>query len=67
MSLHREIHLEDELCADLTAAGWLYDPADAGRRAPVRARQPARSARPSVTHGAPGAATSGAPRAGGPP
>jgi type I restriction enzyme, R subunit len=30
MSLHKEIHLEDELCADLTAAGWLYDAADAG-------------------------------------
>ena len=31
MSIHKEIHLEDEICADLTAAGWLYDAADAGR------------------------------------
>ena len=31
MSIHKEIHLEDEICADLTAAGWLYDPADADR------------------------------------
>ena len=23
MSIHKEIHLEDELCADLTTAGWL--------------------------------------------
>ena len=30
MTLHREIHLEDEICADLSAAGWLYDAADAG-------------------------------------
>jgi type I restriction enzyme, R subunit len=30
MSIHKEIHLEDEICADLTAAGWLYDAADAG-------------------------------------
>jgi hypothetical protein len=27
MSIHKEIHLEDEICADLTAAGWLYDAA----------------------------------------
>jgi type I restriction enzyme R subunit len=31
MSIHKEIHLEDEICADLTAAGWLYDSADASR------------------------------------
>ncbi len=31
MSIHKEIHLEDEICADLAAAGWLYDAADAGR------------------------------------
>ncbi len=30
MSIHKEVHLEDEICADLTAAGWLYDAADAG-------------------------------------
>jgi type I restriction enzyme R subunit len=31
MSIHKEIHLEDEICADLTAEGWLYDAADASR------------------------------------
>lgn len=31
MTLHREVHLEDEICADLAAAGWLHDPADAAR------------------------------------
>jgi type I restriction enzyme, R subunit len=31
MSIHKEIHLEDEICADLTAAGWLYADGDAGR------------------------------------
>ncbi|MBT9486759.1 MAG: type I restriction endonuclease subunit R [Rubrivivax sp.] len=31
MSIHNEIHLEDEICADLTAVGWLYDAEDAGR------------------------------------
>jgi type I restriction enzyme R subunit len=31
MTLHREVHLEDEICADLAAAGWLYDPGDAAR------------------------------------
>ncbi|MDZ7589928.1 MAG: type I restriction endonuclease [Rubrivivax sp.] len=31
MTLHREVNLEDEICADLSAAGWLHDPADAGR------------------------------------
>lgn len=29
MSIHKEIHFEDEICADLAAAGWLYDPSDA--------------------------------------
>jgi type I restriction enzyme R subunit len=31
MTLHREISLEDEICADLAAAGWLYEPGDAAR------------------------------------
>ena len=31
MSLHHEVHLEAEIYADLVAAGWLHDPADAGR------------------------------------
>src|SRR3990167_8108897 len=31
MSLHHEVHLEAEICADLAAAGWLHDPADADR------------------------------------
>lgn len=31
MTIHGEIHLEDEICADLAAAGWLFDPADASR------------------------------------
>lgn len=31
MSVHKEIHLEDEICADLAAAGWLYDGGDAAR------------------------------------
>ena len=31
MSIHKEIHLEDEICADLAAAGWLYDADDAAR------------------------------------
>ena len=26
MSIHKEIHLEDEICADLGAAGWLCEP-----------------------------------------
>jgi type I restriction enzyme R subunit len=28
MSVHKEIKLEDEICADLSAAGWFQDPAD---------------------------------------
>ena len=31
MSIHKEIRLEDEICADLAAAGWLHDPADIAR------------------------------------
>jgi type I restriction enzyme, R subunit len=31
VSLHKEIHFEDEVCADLAAAGWLHD-ADAAAR-----------------------------------
>jgi len=31
MSIHKEIHFEDEICADLAAAGWLYDAGDAAR------------------------------------
>jgi len=31
MSIHKEIHFEDEICADLAAAGWLYDSSDAAR------------------------------------
>ena len=31
MSIHKEIHFEDEICTDLAAAGWLYDPTDAAR------------------------------------
>jgi type I restriction enzyme R subunit len=29
--LHREIRLEDEICAHLAAHGWLYEPAAAAR------------------------------------
>ncbi|MBA3596215.1 MAG: type I restriction endonuclease subunit R [Methylibium sp.] len=31
MSIHKEIHLEDEICADLIAAGWLYEAGDSAR------------------------------------
>ena len=31
MSIHKEIRLEDEICADLSAAGWLYVDGDAAR------------------------------------
>ncbi|MBP6479448.1 MAG: type I restriction endonuclease subunit R [Pseudomonadales bacterium] len=31
MSIHKEIHLEDEICADLAAAGWLYEAGDNAR------------------------------------
>ena len=28
MRIHKEIHLEDEICADLAAAGWHYETGD---------------------------------------
>ncbi|BAP88346.1 type I site-specific restriction-modification system, R (restriction) subunit and related helicases [Burkholderiales bacterium GJ-E10] len=31
MNIHREIHLEDEICADLRVAGWMHDAGDASR------------------------------------
>jgi len=31
MTLHREIHLEDEICADLAATGWLCEAGDNAR------------------------------------
>jgi type I restriction enzyme R subunit len=31
MSIHKEVHFEDEICADLAAAGWLHEPGDAAR------------------------------------
>jgi type I restriction enzyme R subunit len=31
MSIHKEVRLEDEICADLADAGWLHDAADAAR------------------------------------
>ena len=31
MSIHKEIHLEDEICADLAAAAWLCEPGDNAR------------------------------------
>ncbi len=31
MSVHKEVKLEDEICADLAAAGWLHDPSDAAK------------------------------------
>jgi type I restriction enzyme R subunit len=31
MSIHKEIHFEDEVCADLASAGWLHDAGDAAR------------------------------------
>lgn len=30
-SIHKEIHFEDEICADLAAAGWLHEADDASR------------------------------------
>jgi type I restriction enzyme R subunit len=30
MTVHRKIHFEDEICADLGAAGWLPAERDAG-------------------------------------
>jgi type I restriction enzyme R subunit len=31
MSIHKEFHLEDEICADLAATGWLHEAEDANR------------------------------------
>jgi type I restriction enzyme R subunit len=31
MSIHKELHLEDEICADLAAAGWLHEADDGSR------------------------------------
>ncbi|MDR3472835.1 MAG: hypothetical protein P4M09_14315 [Devosia sp.] len=40
-SLHKEISFEDEICDQLAASGWLYDPADAARYDRARALVPA--------------------------
>jgi hypothetical protein len=37
MSIHKEIHVEDEICADLAAAGWLYEAGDNARYDRTRA------------------------------
>jgi hypothetical protein len=37
MSLHHEVHLEAEICADLAAAGWLFEAGDAARSALISA------------------------------
>jgi len=37
MSIHKEIYFEDEICADLAAAGWLYDASDSARYDRVQA------------------------------
>ena len=37
MSLHKEISFEDEVCADLAGAGWLYAPGDAAQYDRARA------------------------------
>jgi type I restriction enzyme R subunit len=31
MSIHKEIHFENEICTDLAAAGWLYEAEDSAR------------------------------------
>ena len=41
MTLHREIHFEDEVCADLAAAGWLHAAGDAANYDRARALFPA--------------------------
>ena len=41
MSLHKEIHFEDEICDDLAAHGWLHDPGDASTYDRARALFPA--------------------------
>jgi type I restriction enzyme, R subunit len=40
MSIHQEIAFEDDICAHLGGAGWLYDPTDAGRYDRARALFP---------------------------
>ena len=69
MSLHREIHFEDEICADLAAAGWLHAEGDAAHYdrthalfpadvlAWVQATQPTAWAALSKNHGAAAEAT----------
>ena len=69
MTLHREVHFEDEICADLTAAGWLQANGDAAAYdraralfpadlvAWVQATQPAAWAALSKNHGAAAEAT----------
>ena len=37
MSIHKEVHFEDEICADLVSAGWLHDAGDAIRYDRVQA------------------------------
>ena len=37
MSIHKEIHLEDEICADLVAAGWLHEAGDNARDGRIQA------------------------------
>jgi type I restriction enzyme, R subunit len=41
MNLHREIHFEDEICADLGSAGWLHAGGDAASYDRARALFPA--------------------------
>ena len=69
MTLHREIHFEDEVCADLAAAGWLHAEGDAAHfdraralfpgdvLAWMKATQPAAWAALSKNHGAAAEAT----------
>ena len=40
MNLHREVHFESELCAELAAAGWLHDEGAAARYDRARALFP---------------------------
>lgn len=40
MSLHKEIRFEDEICAHLSAHGWLYDPGSAAQYDRARALFP---------------------------
>jgi len=40
MTLHREIRFEDEICADLAAAGWLHVEGDAATYDRARALFP---------------------------